>query len=124
MNHRRSRQLPPQEYGLRDLADFGIINGHRLRGDTEKFTLLVDETQAISCTPAEYRIATRLLHSPNMPVTFAQLRDGAYLPEVDHRAVIRAISTLRQKIAPLGIRITNVKIYGYMITLASEGEEE
>jgi DNA-binding response OmpR family regulator len=123
MEYRTDHQSSTQEQGLRELTDFGIINGHRLRGDPEKFILIADERQAISCTPAEYRIVERLLCPPNTPVAFAQLRDGIYLPDVDHRAVMRAISTLRQKIAPLGIQITNVKTYGYMLSFAHENEK-
>lgn len=115
MTRRPAHRSSTQNQSLRDLTDFGIINEHRLRGDPERFTLIVDETQAISCTPSEYQIVARLLGSLNTPVAFAQLKDGVYLPNVDHRAVMRLISSLRQKIAPLGISITNVKIYGYMI---------
>lgn len=115
MTHRPAHRSSTQNHGLRELTNFGIINGHRLRGDPVRFTLIVDESQAISCTPAEYQIAARLLGSPNTPVAFAQLKDGVYLPDVDHRAVMRVVSTLRQKIAPLGVHITNIKTYGYMI---------
>lgn len=123
MTHRPAHRSSTQNQNLRDLTDFGIVNGHRLRGDPKRFILIVDETQAISCTPTEYQIAERLLGSPNTPVAFVQLKDGVYLPEVDHRAVMRLISSLRQKIAPLGIPITNVKTYGYMIALVSEDEK-
>jgi len=123
MTHRMANRLSVPKRGLRELTDFGIFNGHRLRGDPERFTLIVDEARAISCTPAEYWIAARLLCPPNSPVAFAQLKDGVYLPDVDHRAVLRTISTLRQKIAPLGIHIANVKTCGYMLTLAHEGEK-
>lgn len=115
MTHYSTHRSPTQNQSLRRLTDFGIINGHLLRGDPEKFTLIVDETQAISCTPAEYQIAARLLRSLNTPISFGQLRECVHLPGADRRAVIRLISTLRQKIAPLGIHITNVKTYGYLM---------
>jgi DNA-binding response OmpR family regulator len=123
MTHRTAHRLFASKQDLRQLTDFGIINVHRLRGDPEKFTLIVDETQAISCTPTEYRTAARLFRSPKTPITFAQFKEGVYLPEVDHRAVIRAMSTLRQKLAPLGIQITNVKTYRYMITFTDKDEK-
>ncbi len=123
MNQRTIRQSLTQGRGLRDLTEFGVINGHRLHGDPEKHVLIVDGVQAITCTPLEYRIAAQLLRSPNTPVSFAQFVDSLYLPDVDRRAVIRVISTLRLKIALLGIQITNVKTYGYMITLAGEEEK-
>lgn len=123
MTHRPAHRSSTQNHGLRELTNFGIINGHRLRGDAERFTLIVDEAQEISCTPAEYQIAALLLGSPNIPIAFAHLKDGVYLPEVDHRAVIRVVSTLRQKIAPLEIHITNIKTYGYLITFPHEGEK-
>lgn len=122
MTHHASHQSPTQKQSLRRLTDFGIINGHRLRGDPEKFTLIVDEMQVVSCTPAEYQIAARLFRSLNTPVSFRQLRESVHLPGADRRAVIRLVSVLRQKIAPLGIYITNVKTYGYMITTTDEGE--
>lgn len=115
MTHPIAHRLSVSKQCLRDLTDFGIINGHRLRGDPENYLLIVDGAQAMSCTPSEYRIVARLLRSPNTPVPFAQLVDDLYLPDVDRRAIIRQVSTLRQKIAPLGVQIINIKTYGYMI---------
>lgn len=123
MTHHTPHRSPTQNQDLRRLTDFGIINGHRLRGDPEKFTLIVDEMQAISCTPAEYQIAARLFRSLNTPISFIQLSKGANLPDTNRRAVIRLVSTLRQKIAPLEIHITNIKTYGYLITFPHEGEK-
>lgn len=123
MTHHTPHRSPTQNQDLRRLTDFGIINGHRLRGDPEKFTLIVDEMQAISCTPAEYQIDARLFRSLNTPISFIQLSKGANLPDTNRRAVIRLVSTLRQKIAPLEIHITNIKTYGYLITFPHEGEK-
>jgi len=93
------------------------VSGHHLQGSEQPPLLLVDGTQIIACTPAEYRIAALLLHTPGKPVPLARFAHRSR-----HR-LANQVSRLRRKVAPLGITIVSVKTYGYLAVLAPREDD-
>lgn len=104
---------PHPPFAASVLTDFGMIGGHRWSGAAEVAALLVDETQVLACTPGEYTVAVRLLHSGDTPVPF----DAFALSRV---ALTHAVSRLRRKLAPLGLAIQCELQHGYVLQRADK----
>lgn len=113
--------MTSSSYQPTSIVDIGTINGHRIQGIGERATLIVDGTQAILCTPLEYRLALLLLSSPGVPLKAARLMKVARVG--DRRTLGDVLTSLRKKLAPLGLSIPSIFNYGYMLTIAPSRKE-
>jgi len=75
------------------LTELETLPGHRVWVSQASRLIIIDEVHLL-CSPGEHRVLSRLLHSPQRVVSFAQLIEGGY-----HQQDLRAPASLRQTIS-------------------------